>query len=176
MTNSLYAAPFIGYSEYDFRNDQSIDMFEDVFWETSLPTYTYYDYLNLNKTFNSGFETNPKTTTLDNFFFTPSLQTTTTMSPTLAKAQPSSLRFYTNPVHLDDTVTSLTYLQQGDLFQFPLVSDLLDNDDTYSYYKNLLEYNNTYSSILLGTASSSLFPQTYLSVLNNFRGDYEDFS
>lgn len=92
-----------------------------------------------------------------------------------AKARSSELRFYANPVHLDDTVTSLTHLKQGDLFQFPLVNDLTENDETYSYYKTLLEYNKSYSSILLGTASSSLVPQTYVSVLNNFRGDYEDF-
>lgn len=131
--------------------------------------------MNLNKTFNSGSAIDLKTTTLDNFFFAPSLQTTATAPSAPSKVQSSSLRFYTNPVHLDDTVTSLAYLQQRNLFQFPLVNDLLDNDETYSYYKNLLEYNNTYSSVLLGTASSALFPQTYLSVLNNFRGDYEDF-
>jgi hypothetical protein len=31
MTDTLYTAPFVGYSEYDFRNDQSIDMLEDVY-------------------------------------------------------------------------------------------------------------------------------------------------
>lgn len=84
-------------------------------------------------------------------------------------------RFYTTPVHFDDSVTNTSYLPQSELFQFPLVSDLSENEDTYNSYKNLLEYNNLYASTLLGVGTPSLFPQSYLSALNNFRGDYEDF-
>lgn len=80
-----------------------------------------------------------------------------------------------NPVHFDDSVTSISHMQQSELSQFPLINDLSENDETYNAYKNLLEYNNVYSSTLLGVDSPSLFPQSYLAVLNNFRGDYEDF-
>jgi hypothetical protein len=175
MTDTLYAAPFVGYSEYDFRNDQSIDMLEDVYWETSLPTYTYYDYLNLNKTFKLAGTSDQKTSTLENFFYNTFLQGQVTTLKSFNKMTPTSLRFYMNPVHFDDSVTSTSYMQQSELSQFPLINDLSDNEDTYNAYKNLLEYNNAYSSTLLGVDSPSLFPQSYLGVLNNFRGDYEDF-
>jgi hypothetical protein len=66
-------------------------------------------------------------------------------------------------------------MRQSELSQFPLINDLSDNEESYNAYKNLLAYNNFYSSTLLGVDSPSLFPQTYLAVLNNFRGDYEDF-
>lgn len=175
VTDTLYAAPFVGYSEYDFRNDQSIDMLEDVYWETSLPTYTYYDYLNLNKTFKSVAADDQKTLTLENFFFNNFLPNRSNSTKSFNKMPSSSLRFYMNPVHFDDSVTSISHMQQSELSQFPLINDLSENDETYNAYKNLLEYNNFYSSTLLGVDSPSLFPQTYLAVLNNFRGDYEDF-
>lgn len=80
-----------------------------------------------------------------------------------------------NPIHFDDSVTSTAHMQQSELSQFPLINDLSDNEETYNAYKALLEYNNLYSSTLLGVDSPSLFPQSYLAVLNNFRGDYGDF-
>jgi len=150
-------------------------MLEDVYWETSLPTYTYYDYLNLNKTFKESALGDQKTTTLENFFFNNFLVNQPSSAKSFSKLTPESLRFYMNPVHFDDSVTSTSYMPQSELAQFPLINDLGENDETYNAYKNLLEYNNFYSSTLLGVDSPSLFPQTYLSVLNNFRGDYEDF-
>jgi hypothetical protein len=175
MTDTLYTAPFIGYSEYDFRNDQSIDMLEDVYWETSLPTYTYYDYLNLNKTFKSAGTGDQKVLTLENFFYNTFLQNRVNTTKPFNKVSSTELRFYMNPIHFDDSVTSTAHMQQSELSQFPLINDLSDNEETYNAYKALLEYNNLYSSTLLGVDSPSLFPQSYLAVLNNFRGDYEDF-
>ena len=37
--------------DYDFRNMQAYELFEDLFWETSCSTYTHQDYQNIEKNF-----------------------------------------------------------------------------------------------------------------------------
>lgn len=40
---------FATYSDYDFRNDQAIELLEDAFWETSYSGYNHYDYMMISQ-------------------------------------------------------------------------------------------------------------------------------
>jgi len=83
---------------------------------------------------------------------------------------------YPNSIEFDDFTTPFSFLKTGDYYQYPLLSDFSENDDSYLNYKRLLELNSSFSTLLLGTGSKGFLPYSYLSVLNNFRSDYEDFT
>jgi len=150
-------------------------MFEDLFWETSLPTYSYYDYLSLNKFFYSNTILSEKTKTLESFFSSAFLKKNNHLItyPLKNTFSPQDI-VYSSPVNFDDSTTLLSQTNTSNFSQFSLISDLSENDDSYTHYKNFLFYNNSHLSILLGLESPIINPQSYLSVINNFRGDYED--
>jgi hypothetical protein len=83
---------------------------------------------------------------------------------------------YSNYIQSDDLVTpaSLIPLKDYNLINF---TDYLNNlDDSYLNFKqtNNLFITNLFLPLNLNTHFN--YPQSYLSVLNNFRGDYQDFS
>jgi hypothetical protein len=177
MSNFLYLPQFTGYSEYDFRNDQSLDMFEDVFWETTWSSYNYYDYLALTKNIKNGPTFNTKSTTLENFFSSDlSLQLKSSDFQPFNKGLLGKELVYSNPVVFDEFISLLPNIYSGNFTQFSYISDIFESDETYTYYKNLVYYNYKHTSVLLGTTFNSVLAQSYLSVINNFRGDYEDFN
>jgi hypothetical protein len=83
---------------------------------------------------------------------------------------------YSNPVVFDEFISLLPNISSGNFTQFSYISDIFEGDETYTYYKNLVYYNYKHTSVLLGTTFNSVLAQSYLSVINNFRGDYEDFN
>jgi hypothetical protein len=177
ISNLLYLPQFTGYSEYDFRNDQSLDMFEDVFWETTWSSYNYYDYLSLTKNINKGSGFNAKSATLENFFSSDlAYQLKSTNFQPFNKGVLGKDLFYANPVVFDEFISLLPNIYSGNFTQFSYISDVSEGDETYTYYKNLVHYNHKHTSILLGTSFNSVLSQSYLTVINNFRGDYEDFN
>jgi hypothetical protein len=83
--------------------------------------------------------------------------------------------FYSNPVQFEDYLTAPSLLITQNFYQFPLINDCSEGDDSYLNYKQLIFLQTSFSNIGLGLSLRSPFPQSYLSILNNFRGDYEDF-
>jgi len=83
---------------------------------------------------------------------------------------------YSNYIQSDDLITpaSLVPFKDYNLINF---TDYLNNlDDSYLNFKqtNSLFITNLFLPLNLNTHFN--YPQSYLSVLNNFRGDYQDFS
>ena len=60
---------FTNYVDYDFRNDQAIDMLEELFWEQSFSSYNFYDYVNISQDFRGSALVTPKEQTLFNEWF-----------------------------------------------------------------------------------------------------------
>jgi hypothetical protein len=58
---------------------------------------------------------------------------------------------------------------------FPVIDSSTTIDDTYINFKQLASILDKSSSVLLNFNSTFNYPQSYLSVLNNFRSDYSDF-
>ena len=177
LNSLLYLPPFTAYSEYDFRNDQSLDMFEDAFWENSLSSYTYYDYLSISNVFNKAVTESQKKIGLSDFFYAPMNLPAPVNNPAgLKKALESVGTVYANPVYFDDALQHPSFLKTHSFYQTPLLSDLNESDESYSSRKNFLQTDSSLLSTLTGTNSYAVFPQSYLSIFNNFRGDYEDFT
>ena len=60
--------PFTTYADYDFRNEQSLMLMEDLFWELPYSTYTFYDYLAVSDSLKGSSETVPFVTEMTNLF------------------------------------------------------------------------------------------------------------
>jgi hypothetical protein len=53
LTSEFYIPLFVNYADYDFRNEQSILLLEDLLWESPYSTYSFYDYMSLADSANS---------------------------------------------------------------------------------------------------------------------------
>jgi hypothetical protein len=84
--------------------------------------------------------------------------------------------FYANNVQMDDYISPANLMNTKDFVIFPMISGLNSSDDSYISSKGLTQLYSKNSSILLNFNTSFNYPQSYMSVLNNFRGDFEDFS
>jgi hypothetical protein len=83
--------------------------------------------------------------------------------------------FYINPIQFEEHTPNLLVLQSKNFYQFPLLSDFNETDDSFNNFKQRLNLNSLYNTVSLGVDIKTTFPQSYTSVLNNFRSDYEDF-
>jgi hypothetical protein len=84
--------------------------------------------------------------------------------------------FYSNTITLDDFISPANLLATRDFSIFPLITNASAIDDSYVNSKNNLYLFNKNSSFFLNNNFNFVYPQSYLSVLNNFRADFEDFS
>ena len=67
---NFYLPTFYAYADYDFRNDQALDMLEELFWETSYSGYNFYDYMALAKNEKNAISALPNEQKLDGEFRT----------------------------------------------------------------------------------------------------------
>jgi hypothetical protein len=58
------------------------------------------------------------------------------------------------------------------LSEVPVLTDYLENDDSYQTIKELPTLNNARNFFLTGIGASNLTPQSYITIFNNFRGGY----
>jgi hypothetical protein len=77
---------------------------------------------------------------------------------------------------MDDFISPASLIPTREYNLFPTISNLSFTDDSYINHKYLINLFNSNSSLLLNYNTNFVYPQSYLSVLNNFRGDFEDFS
>lgn len=175
----FYLPTFSLYSDYDFRNDQAVEMLDELFWENSYSAYNFYDYLNINSGFTKDLELSKKEEALTNQFSHNTLGLDGFKS--FSASQPSkdlSLvgSFYSNSVQMEDSIRSPWLSSTESLALLPIFNDLNELDDSYATFKNLTNLFNRFSAPTLGATTSTLSTRSYLSVFNSFRSDYEDFS
>jgi hypothetical protein len=84
--------------------------------------------------------------------------------------------FYANNVQMDDYISPANLMNTKDFAIFPMMTNLTSSDNSYISSKGLVQLYAKNSTLLLNLNTSFNYPQSYLSVLNNFRGDFEDFS
>jgi hypothetical protein len=85
-------------------------------------------------------------------------------------------KFYSNNIEMDDFISPASLMNTKDFALFPLMSNMLLTDDSYANHKQLAAVYSKNSSILLNLNTLSNYPQSYLSVLDNFRADFDEFS
>lgn len=178
-TDSSYIPLFTNYYDYDFRNAQALELLEESFWETSYSSYNHLDYLNINEAFKKTPYVEPHITRLDSYYYdenTEDLETTEDlMTPAI---QDISLmgQFYANAIQSDESFSQASLISTKDFSNFPLIGGGTGIDDSYVNAKGhnlFINHNNNFS---LNTSSDLIYPQSYISVLNNFRSDFDDFS
>lgn len=177
-----YTWPFsFLYADYDFRRWQSSEVLEDLFWESTLSSLNYYDYLYIKTTFNDYFFAS-KFTTYDlkkfliferndvkkNFKYDvlekPYFKDTTTLN-----------KIYLLPLYSDETVINYPNLLKNKFFYFLKNSELVLNlEDSYDSYKFL--YYNSYFLLNHFTYLALPFnqPVSILTAFDTFRNNFEN--
>ena len=173
LSNKAYFQLFTNYSEYDFKNDQTIDLFEDAYWETTFSSYSFYDYLNLHKNFKDSTVSDTGVKNLYKlYFFYPALNLETNW----IKKENKLFNFYPNSIIFDENASVPNYEKTINSFLSPFLLETIDNEDAYNNYKSLLASPFSNLNTNVNVLQKTAHPQSYISIFNNFRGDFEDFS
>ena len=172
-SSNLYLPLLTPYSDYDFANYQSIIKLEEGFWEALFPTFNYYDYLPFNRV-PEHYNSQPENLSTLNKHYKlqfyslegvpaeevqkkTSLKTFNTGYPTVVQ----STLFFPQVLH--------SYTERFN--EVALISDFMENEDSLQTYKGLTPNNMLNGSFLSGVSLPTVFPNSYLTVLNSFRGD-----
>jgi len=170
---------FTNYSDYDFRNDQAIDMLEELFWETSYSSYNFYDYMTLNKEQSSNQTISAKELGLEKQFRVSNTGVDIAAKPLTTKAlKDTSLtgNFYGNSIQLEEYPFNPNQIATQNFALYPLHNDFVDIDETFTTFKGLSSLISKFAVTPLGSSTPALSPRSYISVFNHFRSDYEDFN
>lgn len=177
--SKFYLPLFSVYADYDFRNDQAIEMLEELYWETSFSGYGFYDYMTINKGASNAQLISPKDLTLEKQFHANNLELDVQVFPLtdkISKEAASVGSFYGNSIQMEDSILNPASLSTANFALFPLYTELSELDDSFASFKGLNSTFSKFSAIPVGTLSSGTSPRSYMSVFNHFRSDYEDFN
>ena len=163
------------YVEYDFKNWQSLESLEDVFWESTYSSFSQDEYLNTKSSVNSSEVFNTQDDSFNNNFrhkkFKFNKSSTSIKSDTLLNENIYSLSLNSEESFPN---TSLTKLRDYRVFTLEPNSDSFD--DVYENLKNINTlYNNKYNQ-LTNMDLNQLTPTPYTQVLDSFRADVDDIS
>ena len=172
--NYSYMPIFTNYYDYDFKNASALEMLEESFWESMYSSYNHLDYLNSLDLVNKSNYSSIKylKAKYDNAY----LNKNKNINHLLLKDLSVFGSFYANNIQMDDFISPANLIATRDFNLFPTISNLNLIDESYASHKYLTNLFNSSSSILLNYNTNFIFPQSYLSILNNFRGDFDDFS
>ena len=173
-TTSVSMFPLITeYMEYDFKNWQTLEALEDVFWETSFSSFAQDEYLTVKDALTKAnyFDTQDDVfnslTRTTKFKFNKIKSTTDLSQNTMYNSlTPDTEEVFPN--------SSLTKLRDYRLFTLEPVADSFD--DSYENLKQLnLLYKNNYNH-LVSLDTNRLNPTSYTQVLDAFRADSDGSS
>ena len=176
--SNFYLPVFATYADYDFRNDQALDMLEELFWESNYSGYNFYDYVTIGKDVLSAQTISPKEFSLEKHFYSPTLgldSNSKYLTTAVVKDLSLTGSFYTNSVQLEDYSVVPSLLSTLNFSLLPVYSELNEMDDSFSSYKSLSALSNKFSTSTLLVSNPGLAPRSYLSTFNHFRSDYSDF-
>lgn len=175
----FYLQEPVDYAEYDFRNAQAADLFEEAIWESSYSAYNHQDYIDLLSNYRESAYAPKVTQQPIAFFYPKQFNFSIDAEPSLESylRDTSNLgTFYTNSIFFDDYILPLNLSTTK---AFSLTSNIAGLDameDSTSGTKGLLSLVE--KSGRSGLNSSSIFPTTTstLDTLNAFRADFEDYT
>jgi hypothetical protein len=85
-------------------------------------------------------------------------------------------QFYANIVQSEEPFSPSTLSLTKDFGTYPLLESVLNVDESFTNFKEHSLFLNQNNTTPLAVSSDYLYPQSYVSVLNNFRADFDDFS
>lgn len=177
--SKFYLPMFTPYTDYDFRNDQAIEMLEELFWETNYSAYNFYDYMSITKDISKDLELNRKFFFANKQFFNPNLDINNTnlcLNNSVSKNISLTGQFYGSGAQMEDYPLTPSKTPSKDFILFPTYSDFSDIDDSFNTFSDLKSALTKFSTATVGTSVSSVLPKSYISVFNHFRSDYDDFA
>jgi hypothetical protein len=183
----FYLPNFTVYYDYDFRNDQALELLEEAFWETSYSSYSHTDYLDISDSLfvsrTSDFDKN----SLSGYYrldregnvrnlLTPSSKLVDELNTPGFKDLSVIGRYYSNQVQSDEFFVQSPLIPTKDYLLFTFGESDVLYEDSYNDYKNQLTLLN------LGSIGTKPFltnlgrSYSTFHVLNSFRSNYEDFN
>jgi len=177
LTNSLYIPFFIEYSEYDFQNWSSIELLEDIFWESSYGSTNHDEYFSIKQGVYAEDFLKKQELLFNNTIR--SLKDRKLKSGILSKQFFMDLTGSRNiaslPIFLDESLVNTQSLKLKDFNQFSNEYTLENTEEVYdsAKYMSYLYYLN-YKNIL-NSSSNSIQPISYATIFDSFRSNYEDF-
>ena len=177
--SAFYLPVFSTYSDYDFRNDQAIDILEELFWENSYSSFNFYDYVSIAKDTVTPARVSLKDAGLGKYFYSSTLGSETSSENLVTPAMKDlSLvgDFYASSVQLEDYIQKPTLINASSFALLPIYSELNDTDDVFTNFKYFSPFFNKFSTSLVLASGQRLSARSYISVFNSFRSDFVDFS
>lgn len=158
---------FTAYADYDFRNEQSILLLEDLLWESPYSTFSYYDYMALADACSSTPSTVPVVSEMT------ALNTELDTGTSAPKGFNSSKQLAN--LQSDETLFNYRLLSGSSYNVFPLLNDLNEQDDQYAKVKAHSARLGTWEGNLALLADSYSSATSYVQVFNSFPSTFEDY-
>lgn len=182
ISNFFYMPTFTTYADYDFRNEQALEILEDLQWELSHSAYNFYDYSNINQEINKSTHQDPSLTGMDNYFKPYNMVCNETPSQTLVpNVRDLSLsgQFYPNSYQTENLYTNSKLMYNKNFEKLTSLYDLQDTEDSYLTLKDTITFVSQNAFNLKLNDNSFLTVLTSESVLNSFKstlGTFTDFN
>ena len=174
LLRSKFTLPlFTNYSDYDFRNDQALDMLEELFWEQGFSVYNFYDYVTVSKIHGAQTPSLPKEVALYNTSYKDSLGSD---SNTVNGNSKNSVNSYSTGTQTEDYLQNPNQMILANFSYLPLFADLNEIEDTFNQKKNLSYLSTLNSNPVVSLTSNNFGARSSVSVFNTFRSDFSDFA
>jgi len=171
----LYIPNLVDYSDYDFKNLQSIEMLEDIFWESSILSYNQDDYNSiLRNTKDNLFFDKEESFFNNNKFFKNKKIKQGVVHNSFLYNNLSKTNLNTLPIFIEDSFLNLGLLNHKNTkplsleFSFDLLENLFDNFK-YMHYIYGLNFKNT-----LNINNNLVNNISYTSVIDMFTSNFEE--
>ena len=169
-----YFPTFIQFYDYNFKNNQNLNLLENYFWDTTLLPLSYDEYLNCKDNFfgNLLYDPNAVAFSAFNKFFRYLDQI---VYENIENENDEKEFSYSNFFFNDFSLFN-TYLTPLINFNFIATSsDVFDFEDTYEFFK-FLNFNIKQQKLFLNINNFNWNNFSYFLVANNFRSNYQSFN
>jgi|TARA_B110000046_G_scaffold186051_1_gene231944 hypothetical protein len=166
------------YNDYDFRNAQAADLFEEVLWESTYSAYDHQEYVSSAQNANSqGYA--PKMTQQPIVYFYPSnfklnMDVELSLKPFFKDLSSVGLA-YSNSVYFDDLAINPNLYATKNYSTFSNVFGLENMEEATDGNKGSASLNMRNQTPSLNVSTTYPTPVSYLHTLNLYRSNFEDF-
>jgi heme/copper-type cytochrome/quinol oxidase subunit 2 len=167
------------YNDYDFRNAQAADLFEEVLWESTYSAYDHQEYVSsAQNTTKQGYA--PKMTQQPIVYFYPrNFKLNVYVEPTLTpffKDVSSVGLAYANSIYFNDLTVNPNLYATKNYSTFNNIFGLEGVEESTDGNKGNLLLNTKNQTPSLNVSTLYPTPISYLHNLNLYRSNFEDFS
>lgn len=174
LQNKFYLPLFNIYYDYDFRNWQSLELFEDSFWENTISSYALDDYISMVKDFYNYILEDKLSMYYYKF---------DNLLPCNDKIIFNSLNkkninqiYYASGLYFEDQLNYSGLNNFNNLFTNQTTNLLYNIEDSYESIKFINYFYNLNFKTSFITSNANFSPLSHTTVFDAFRSDYDEFS